>query len=173
MNTDTNTELFERLGIPERIKEIAGYDLYSADLRTSLDAIAERSAKLLETPVSLVSILLDTSQFIIGSYGVSGWVAYAHGVPAEWAMCTHTVLAGKPYCVVDAREDPKHADNPMVGMTGLRSYLGVPLKGFGGHTIGSHCVVDAKPRIFTDVDRAVLAEAADEVMGLLDSCRLA
>lgn len=172
MNTDTNTQLFERLGIPERIKEIAGYDLYSADLRTRLDAVAERSAALLEAPVSLVSVMLDTSQFIIGSYGVSGWVAYAQGTPAEWAMCTHTVLAGKPYCVVDAYEDPKHTDNPLMRMTGLRSYLGVPLKGFGGHTLGALCVIDARPRVFTDADLAVLADGAEQVMRLLDENRL-
>ncbi|SDS11618.1 GAF domain-containing protein [Actinoplanes derwentensis] len=163
-----NTELYDRLGIPERIREIAGYDLYSAELRASLDALSERSAKLIEAPVSLVSVMLDTSQFIIGSYGVSGWVAYAQGTPAEWAMCTHTVLAGEPYCVVDALEDPKHTDNPMVRMTGLRSYLGVPLTGFGGHTLGAHCVIDARPRVFSDADRAVLTDAAEQVMRLLD-----
>lgn len=172
MNTDTNTELFERLGLPERIREIAGYDLYSADLRTSLDAIAQHSAASLEAPVSLVSVLLDTSQFIIGSYGVSGWVAYAQGTPAEWAMCTQTVLAGEPYCVVDARHDPRHADNPFLQTSGMRSYLGVPLTGHGGHTLGAHCVIDVKPRVFGDADLAVLHDGAEKVMTLLDAYRL-
>lgn len=166
-----NTELFDRLGVPERIREIAGYDLYAAELRTTLDDLAERSARTVQAPVSLVSIMLGTSQFIIGSYGVSGWVAYAQGTPAEWAMCTHTVLAGEPYRVVDAREDSRHAGNPMVRMTGLRSYLGVPLIGFGGHTLGAHCVIDSRPRVFGDTDRQVLIDAAAEVMTLLDAHR--
>ncbi|HWS33063.1 MAG TPA: GAF domain-containing protein [Actinoplanes sp.] len=167
-----NTELFDRLGVPERIREIAGYDLYTADLRTTLDDLAERTARTVQAPVSLISVMLDTSQFIIGSYGVSGWVAHAQGTPAEWALCTHTVLAGEPYCVVDAREDPRHAENPMVRMTGLRSYLGVPLTGFGGHTLGAHCVIDSRPRVFSDTDRRVLTDAAAEVMTLLDAHRL-
>ncbi|MEV0901174.1 GAF domain-containing protein [Actinoplanes sp. NPDC049802] len=167
-----NTELFDRLGVPERIREIAGYDLFDEDLRTSLDAIAERSAALIEAPVSLVSIILDTSQFIIGSHGVSGWVAEAQGTPAEWAMCTHTVLAGKPYCVADATEDPRHAGNPLLQMSGLRSYLGVPLIGAGGHSLGAHCVIDARPRIFTDVDLAVLSDGAEKAMKLLEAYRL-
>ncbi|MBO3741591.1 GAF domain-containing protein [Actinoplanes flavus] len=166
-----NTDLFDRLGVPERIREIAGYDLFDDDLRTSLDAIAKRSAGLLEAPVSMVSMVLDTSQFIIGSYGVSGWVADAEGTPAEWAMCTHTVLAGEPYCVVDGTQDPRHADNPFLRMTGLRSYLGVPLTR-GGHALGAHCVIDARPRIFTDVDRAVLADGAEKVMKLLEAYRI-
>ncbi|GIE74304.1 hypothetical protein Aph02nite_02540 [Actinoplanes philippinensis] len=166
------TDLFDRLGVPERIREIAGYDLFDPDLRTSLDALAQRSAGLLEAPVSLVSVVLDTSQFIIGSHGVAGWVAETQGVPAEWAVCTHTVLAGEPYAVIDGPTDPRHADNPFLQMTGLRSYLGVPLTGSGGHSLGAHCVIDARPRIFSDVDRAVLADGAEKAMKLLDAYRL-
>ncbi|GAA1622222.1 GAF domain-containing protein [Actinoplanes couchii] len=167
-----NTELFDRLGMPARIKEIAEYDIYSTDLRARLDTLAECSARLVEAPVSLVSVVLDTSQFIIGSYGVSGWVAYAQGTPAEWAICTHTVLAGKPYCVVDVLEDPEHAENPLVRMTGMRSYLGVPLIGFGGQTLGAMCVIDARPRVFTDVDKAVLDDGAEQAMKLLEAHRV-
>ncbi|GAA1634556.1 GAF domain-containing protein [Actinoplanes couchii] len=167
-----STALFEHLGMPERIREISGYDLYAADLRADLDALAGRSAGLLEAPVSMVSVLLDTTQFIIGSYGLSAWVAYARETPAEWAMCTNTVLAGEAFCVSDARTDPRHAENPLVRTTGLRSYLGVPLTGFGGHVIGAHCVIDARPRVFTDVDRAVLTDGAERVMRLLDGHRL-
>ncbi|GIF36759.1 GAF domain-containing protein [Actinoplanes xinjiangensis] len=166
-----NTDLFDRLGVPERIREIAGYDLFDPDLRTSLDAICQRSAGLLEASVSLVSVVLDTSQFIIGSHGVAGWVAEAQGAPAEWALCTHTVLTGEPYCVVDGMTDPRHLDNPFLQMTGLRSYLGVPLIGSGGHTLGAHCAVDARPRIFSDVDLAVLTDGAEKAMKLLCAYR--
>lgn len=162
-----HTELFDRLGAPERMRSIAGIDLLNPDLRTSLDEIAKRSATLLEAPVSLVSMVLDTSQLIIGGHGVTSWVGEAQGTPAEWAVCTHTVLAGEPYCVIDSLEDPKHAGNPFLRMTGLRSYLGVPLLGEGGHVIGAHCVIDNRRRIFTDVDLAVLTDSAEKVMRLL------
>ncbi|BAL90755.1 hypothetical protein AMIS_55350 [Actinoplanes missouriensis 431] len=167
-----NTDLFDRLGTPERMLEIAGFDLLNADLRTSLDEVAKRSATLLEAPVSLVSVVLDTSQMIIGGHGVSGWVQEAQGTPAEWAMCTHTVLAGEPYCVIDGRKDPKHAGNPFLTMTGLRSYLGVPLTGEAGQVIGAHCVIDTRRRIFTDVDLAVLTDGAEKIMKLMRAYRV-
>ncbi|GLX99975.1 MULTISPECIES: GAF domain-containing protein [Actinoplanes] len=166
------SDLFTRLGEPGRIKEIAGYDLHDAALRTGLDELARRSASLLEAPVSLVSVLLDSSEFILGSYGVTGWVAEAQGIPAEWAMCTHTVLEGTPYCVSDGWEDPRHADNPFLEMTRLRSYLGVPLVGEGGHNLGAHCVIDSRRRMFTDVDTALLTDAAEKAMRLLEAHRL-
>ena len=165
------TDLFDRLGDPERIRQIAELDLLEPELRAALDAIAQRSASLLEAPVSLVSVVLDSSQFILGSFGVSGWVAEARGVPAEWSMCAQTVLAGEPYCVVDGHEDPRHADNPFLLMTGLRSYLGVPLLGTDGHVLGAHCVMDSRRRIFTDVDMAVLTDSSEQVMRLLHDAR--
>ncbi|MBG0562886.1 GAF domain-containing protein [Actinoplanes aureus] len=166
-----NTELFDRLGEPARMRELAGYDLLNPDLRTSLDAVAQRSATLLEAPVSLVSVILESAQFILGSHGVSGWVAAAQGTPAEWAMCTYTVLAGEPYCITDGRSDPRHSGNPFLQLTGLVSYLGVPLLGAGGHILGAHCVIDARPRIFTDVDLAVITDGAEKVMRLLHAYR--
>ncbi|GAA4967035.1 GAF domain-containing protein [Actinoplanes utahensis] len=166
-----NTELFDRLGIPDRMREIAAYDLWDDGLRAGLDAIAKRSATLMDAPVSLVSMVLDTSQFILGSYGVTSWVAEVQGVPAEWSMCTHTVLAGEPYCVVDGLSDPRHTENPFLRMTGLRSYLGVPLLGPGGHTLGAHCVIDGRPRIFSDLDLAVVTDGAEQAMALLESYR--
>ncbi len=87
-------------------------------------------------------------------------------------MCTHTVLANRAYSITDGTRDPRHADNPFLAMTRLRSYLGVPLIGEGGHTLGAHCVIDVRPRVFTEVDTAALTEAAEKAMRLLDAYRL-
>ncbi|MEV6300232.1 GAF domain-containing protein [Actinoplanes sp. NPDC051861] len=168
-----NTDLFDQLGDPARMRAVAEYDLDNADLRTSLDAVAQRSATLLDAPVALVSVLLDSVQLILGSYGTMAlqWVAESRGTPAEWSMCAHTVLAGEPYCVTDGRSDPRHSGNPFLQSSGLRSYLGVPLLGRGGVTLGAHCVIDTRPRIFTDVDLAVLADGAEKSARLLAAYR--
>nr|WP_041841226.1 GAF domain-containing protein [Actinoplanes friuliensis] len=165
------TDLFTRLGTPERMRQIAAYDLFHPELKTRLDAVATRSAEQLQAPVSLVSVILDSSQFILGGHGVSGWVAQAQGTPAEWSLCTNTVLGGRPYCVGDNTTDPLHADNPLLTMTGLRSYAGVPLRDDSGHNLGSHCVLAPEPRDFTDDDLAVLQQGADDIMEILAAYR--
>ena len=167
-----NTELFDRLGDPERMMRIAGYDITDPRLRERLDAVAERAAKLLEAPISLVSFVLDSSLYIVGSHGLSGWVAQAQGMPAEWSMCTHAVLNGRPYCIGDGAADPLHADNPLLEMTKLRSYLGVPLVDEGGHALGAHCVMDVRPRMFGTVDIAVLSDGAQEALAILAEHRV-
>jgi GAF domain-containing protein len=172
MTTKTARDLFDRLGQPARIRQIARYNLFEPLLRTRLDAVAARTAAQLQAPVSLVSVILDSAQFILGSYGVDGWVDEAQGTPAEWALCTHTVLAGEPYCITDATTDPTHAGNPLVAMTSLRSYAGVPLIDHTGQTLGAHCVIDAEPRTFTDTDIAVLSAGAEETLRILSEYRV-
>ncbi|WP_250032428.1 GAF domain-containing protein [Paractinoplanes maris] len=167
MATLSLPELFARLGSPQRIRRIASYDLFDPGLRPLLDAIAARNAERLHAPVSMVSVILDSSQFILGSHGVTGWVAEAQGTPAEWSLCTHTVLGGRPYCVSDNTQDPLHADNPLLAMSGLRSYAGVPLRDDSGQSLGSLCVVDVVPRDFTDEDLEFLQQGADDVMRVL------
>ena len=173
MNPTTNTELFDQLGEPARMRQLAGYDLFHPDLRTDLDRIAARTADRLHAPVSMASILLDSAQLIIGRHGLPDTGDQLQGTPAEWAMCTHTVLAGSPFCLIDNTADPRHADNPLLAMTGLRSYAGVPLRDDSGHVLGAHCVLDATPRHFTEQDIAVLAEGAAEIMRILDRHRIA
>jgi GAF domain-containing protein len=172
VNLPTNTELFDRLGDPDRMRHIAAYDIFHPDLRDQLDSIATRSAHRLHAPVSLVSILLDSAQLIIGRHGLPDTGDDLQGTPAEWAMCTHTVLAGSPFCLSDATADAQHADNPLLATAGLRSYAGVPLLDDSGHVLGAHCVLDATARNFTEEDIAVLTEGATEIRRILDGHRV-
>ena len=161
------TDPYARLGDPARLSRLAGYDLFHPGLKARMEIVASRSAERLGAPVSLVSVISDRSQFILGGHGISGWVPEPLGTPAEWALCTHTVLAGEPYCIIDGATDPVHAGNPLLELTGVRSYGGVPLVDGSGHTLGAHCVIDLSPRTFTERDLAVLREGADEAMRIL------
>jgi len=173
MNTITPTELFDRLGEPARIHQIARYDLFDPALQARLDAVAARTADLLHAPVSMVSVVLDSSQFIIGQHGVPGWIGEVQGTPAEWALCTHTVLAGQPYCITDGTADPVHAANPIFAIAPIRSYAGVPLTDDSGQILGAHCVIDVTPRTFTEDDITVLTAGAAETMRILAEHRTA
>jgi GAF domain-containing protein len=164
MHTD---DLFNRLADPLRMRTLAGYDLSTPGLAVHLDPICGDTAARLNAPVSLISIILDRTQFIVGSHGLDGWVDQVQGVPAEWAICTHTVLAGAPYRVVDALTDPQHMDNPLLAATGLRSYAGVPLLDPNGQALGAHCVLDVAARDHTEQDLEILRAAAQRAMSIL------
>jgi GAF domain-containing protein len=163
----TDGDLFARLGTPARMSQLARYDLFHPRLKARMEHIAASSAHQLNAPISLVSVVLDSAQFLLGAHGVTGWIDEALGTPAEWALCTHTVLTGRPYCLIDATTDTAHAGNPLLAMIGIRSYAGVPLIDDSGHVLGAHCVIDVAPRTFTADDLTVLHHGADEAMTVL------
>jgi GAF domain-containing protein len=172
MNTTPGTDLFDRLGRPDRLLRLAGYDIFDPGLRPRLDAVAARSAERLRAPVSMISVLLDSSQFILGQHGVPGWVAEVRGIPAEWSLCSNTVLTGKPYCLANAADDPVYAENPLLAANGVRSYAGVPLIDDSGYALGAHCVIDVAPRAFTEADLDGLHEDAAESLRILAEYRV-
>ena len=167
MSITHTDELFHRLGDPLRMRTLAGYDLTTPGLAVHLDPICGDTADRLNAPVSLISIILDRTQLIVGSHGLDGWVDQVQGVPAEWAICSHTVLAGAPYRVTDALTDPRHMDNPLLAATGLRSYAGVPLLDPNGQALGAHCVLDVAARDLTEEDFEILRNGARRAMSIL------
>lgn len=167
----STVELFDRLGTPARMGQLARYDLFNADLARRLDAITARSAEVVGTAVSMVSILLDSAQVMLSTHGAGEEAGDLPGIPAEWALCTYTVLGAAPYVVGDSTIDPRHADNPMLAMAGLRSYAGVPLTDDSGQVLGALCVLDVAPRVFTEDDIAVLRAEAQDTIRLLAEYR--
>lgn len=156
---------------PGRILALAGLDLDHPELRRRLDAITDRTAERLGLPISLVSFVLDTAQFLGGSHGVDNWISAAQGTPVEWSFCAHTVRTGHDFVVPDTTEEPHLAGNPLVTVDGFRSYAGVPLI-FDGHVLGAHCVIGTATHEFTEADLAELRAGAEEIAAALSEFRL-
>ena len=63
--------------------------------------------------------------------------------------------------VPDAAEDPRFYDNPLVtGEPYVRFYVGRPLRVNGRSKVGTLCLMDSKPRQFSDQDRRLLEDLA-------------
>ncbi len=95
----------------ERLEEIADLDLFSDSARAKLDAFAARAAQRFDLPIGLVSIVLDSSQYLAGRHGVEGWIDDADGTPVEWSFCATTVRARKQYVVTDAANNDVQKSN--------------------------------------------------------------
>jgi GAF domain-containing protein len=66
--------------------------------------------------------------------------------------------------VTDARADKRFAPNPLVvGEPFIRFYAGHPLRGTGGWTVGTLCVIDQSPRDFSLQDEQFLHGVARAV----------
>jgi GAF domain-containing protein len=155
-----------------RLLEVASYDFALPEVRARLHELAQQAATALGQPVGLVTIVLDSAQYLAGMYGVEGWMAEVEGTPVEWSFCAHAVRSGQPYVVEDALTDPEHADNPLVTVDHVRSYAGAPIFGADGHVLGAVCALGPDPHHFARADLETLEHLAADAVDELNHHRL-
>ncbi len=134
------------------------------------DGLAEATAVALGTPMAAVNLIDAERQWTKAGIGLEVGASR----PRDEAFCAHTVLQDTVLEVVDARTDPRFADNPLVACAdGIRFYAGAPIMLNDGSRLGALCAVDSTPRTLTPTQRALLralARVAAEALQLrLDS----
>ncbi|MEE3171103.1 MAG: GAF domain-containing protein, partial [Pseudomonadota bacterium] len=84
--------------------------------------------------------------------------------PRSVAFCDYAIQQDRILLVEDATKDPRFRDNPLVtGKPHIRFYAGMPVREPSGFKIGSLCIIDDKPRRFTEIELDVLRSLASIV----------
>lgn len=147
-----------------RIAAVRRYDVLDTPADGAFDRIAALAARVCETPIAIVSIV-DSDRI---------WFKARHGIDAQHTerdlgLCASAILHDGPWVVEDAATDPRALANPLVaGESGLRFYLGIPLRTHDGFNLGTLCVLDVEPRQATDRQIADLADLAAMVVDELE-----
>ena len=158
----------------QRMQALAGYDLFSADLAGELQTICRRTAERLHVAVAAVQVVLDTATAVLATNGgEQDFLTAIGGSPNELSLCPTMVITRAPYIVGDLSQHRVHAHNPGVRADLVRAYAGVPLALPDGHIIGSHCVMDPQPQLFTRHQVTELATAAVEIVNHIGNYQLA
>lgn len=140
----------------DRLRELRALGILDTGAEERFDRITRMAARLFRVPISLVSLVDADRQWFKSRYGLD-----ATESPRAISFCAHTLPTGKPLVVEDARRDERFADNPAVADDpNVRFYAGVPIEGPGGHRLGTFCVVDTKPRAFSEDELEVLQDLA-------------
>lgn len=146
----------------ERLAAIERYRLSGLGKEPEFDRIASLAAALFGVPTALVSIVGAEEQCFRGSFGFD-----AEATPRRIAFCGFAILSDEVTVVLDATADPHFAGNPLVtGEDNVRFYAGAPLV-VGGHTVGTLCLLDQKPRNFSDEDRNRLEKLAATLVDII------
>ena len=150
-----------------RLQAIAQYEVFDTEPEPAFDRVTGLAARIFNVPVSLISLVGRERQ----------WLKSHHGIDVcetrrEISFCAHAILlppeAGV-FVVPDATQDPRFASNPLVtGPLGVRFYAGAPLRTPTGLTVGSLCLIDTRPREFSEQDRATLTDLAASVVEILE-----
>ncbi len=144
----------------ERLKVLRDYNILDTPPDGTFDQFTSLAAKLLDVPVALVS-LVDTDRIWFKSrYGLD-----VPQISLDPGLCASAILSDDIYLIEDAITDPRTLINPLVaGEFGLRFYAGVPLKVKEGYNLGTFCVLDKKPRRFSQTQKDILQSLADMVV---------
>jgi GAF domain-containing protein len=131
--------------------------------REPFDRLARLASRLLDVPVSLVTVVEEDRQAFPGQAGLPEPFATTRETPLSYSFCRHVVAAGLPLEIEDAREHELVRDNPAVHELGVVAYLGMPLRAPDGAVLGSVCAVDHDPRGWTEDDRRSLRDLCASV----------
>lgn len=155
------------LGDSNERLELFTKELLAETNDSELQEIVKQAAVELDSPIALVSLVLDHVQFFKAHIGLPPVLAAARGTHRDVSFCQFVVRDGETFEVNDASRDtriPQH----VVKEYNIQAYLGVPIM-VKGTVMGSLCVLDTKKRGFTKEEHSSLNKLAQLVNDRLEA----
>ena len=148
-----------------RIAALEASGLLGEDIDPALDRWTRLASELIDAPVALLSLVTEDRQFFKSHSGLPDALAQARQTPLSHSFCQHVVAQRAPLVIPDARVDPLVADNLAIPDIGVIAYAGQPVTDDDGQVLGSFCVIDTTPRVWTPQELALLEDLAAGLMG--------
>ncbi len=148
-----------------RLAALRDLDVLDTGAEERFDRFTAEACEVLGVPIALVSLVDEDRQWFKSKAGID-----VEETPRDLAVCAHAILGPRVFLVPDLMDDDRFADNPIVvGDPRLRSYAGVPLELSDGSRVGTFCVLDHRPRDFSDEQIVELQRLAAGVLEELES----
>lgn len=159
------------IGNRDRLRSLAETGLMDAPERDALNRYARIATRALRAPVSLVSLVDDARQFFAAAEGMEAPWNQKRETPLSHSFCQHVVNERSALIVDDAPCDQRVCDNLAVEELDVAAYAGVPLCDSDGNVLGSFCVIDDRPRKWSDDELALLSQLAEAVAEEIELAR--
>ncbi len=149
----------------QRLKALRYYNTLKKLPERFFHNLAHIVARTFDAPIALVSLVEKDKVIFKGNSGMEETKEAPRGI----SLCSLAVLDTEPTVFNNTLKEPCLLANPLVaGEFGLRFYAGAPITTPEGFHIGTVCVVDKKPRSFTEEDKNLLKQFAENAMALLE-----
>lgn len=126
----------------QRLTETQRYLELGFERDQNLRDIAFLASNLMDTPVSLITLMDKDTQIIITPHGID-----LTQMPRASSFCTHAIMQEELMLVSDTTKDERFKEAPLVvNAPNVRFYAGANLKSENGSNIGTLCVFDNRPR---------------------------
>lgn len=163
------TDSTERNDDAARLAAVRESGLLDTPPEEAFDRLSRVATRVLHAPVALVSLVDDRRQFFKSCIGLPKPWTELRQTPLSHSFCRHVVASRSPLIIPDARHHPVLRNNPAVMDLNVCAYAGIPLLTSDGQALGSFCVIDSKPRQWTDDELSILSDLAASVMSEIES----
>lgn len=124
----------------------------------------------LNVPIALVTLIDKDRQWFKAAYGVE-----TNEIDRNISVCAHAICEvsscepiDRVYEIASLKNDLRFFRNPLViKEPHCRAYLSFVLQSESGNNIGTLCLVDVQPRIFTSAEKKLLINVGKLVEGLI------
>ena len=147
-----------------RIIAVNRFKEQSINLDTELSEIVEMASEICETPIALLTLIDEDTQWIKVNKGLN-----MEMTPRNVSFCAHAIEQQDIFMVEDSHLDVRFKDNPLItGETNIRFYAGSPIQTHAGFNLGSLCVIDHKPRTLSDFQSRMLKSLSNQAIRLME-----
>ncbi|MGJ3239351.1 MAG: protein kinase domain-containing protein [Anaerolineae bacterium] len=157
--TPATSNVMTQIVDPDRVAALRKTFLLDTKAEEAFDRLTNMAARVLGAPISFIS-LIDVNRH----YVKSGIGASIQELPLSHSFCKHVVATGEPLIVDDARNHPAVRHNPAIKEYDVIGYLGMPIYTTDGLNIGSLCVIDNKPRQWSEDEISIIRDLTSSVM---------
>jgi GAF domain-containing protein len=150
----------EFLDEPDRLLVMAELLASARPDSADLEQFTMGLAKVTGSNIAAVNLFLSDDVLVTGTHGRDGWFLQASIYDNDRTPCSTVVRTGRALVIGDLLREPQYRDCPMAVGNNIRSYVGAPLKTIHHELIGTVCLLDTEPDIFSDAHRTVLEHLA-------------
>ncbi len=138
----------------QRLAVLRELRLLDTAFEERFDRLTRIAARAFDVPIALVSLVDQDRQWFKAAEGLD-----VRETPRDISFCGHTILDNEVFVVSDTHADARFVDNPLVtGDPNIRFYAGCPLQVDAQNRIGTLCIIDSKPRKFSEADVKLLQD---------------
>lgn len=149
----------------DRLHSLRSLDILDTPAEDRFERITRLAAALADVPIASVSLVDENRQWLKACIGLEG-----RETSREVSFCAHVVTDRQALLVPDTFADDRFAENPLViGAPRIRFYAGFPVFHADGACLGTLCLIDIRPRQFSESQLKLLQDLAGLVEKELNS----
>lgn len=142
-----------------RLIALRNLGLLDTAFEERFDRLTRVTARLFDVPIAYISLIDEKRQWLKSCYGTD-----IRETERDISFCGHAILSDEPFVINDSLSDERFKDNPLVvGPPHVRFYAGMPLATEDHMLVGTLCIVDRQPRVFSEEDIKLLRDMAQLV----------